>query len=227
VNAGGLTISTQTKIPTSPHWYTPESLERLAAYVSNGHGTRTVRDFISEFRGLKGTAKQQAILAKAKIARVTLADLCENHRLDRPTISALLRAMQQASTPVPPRRLGLIGKEHLAARFTVAKMDPKTFRYQKALDILNGLPRVLEVAFAYCPELDRDDQGARRRLVTAVNWSPGIRNPFRQLGEAGESLDTVLAVARVDRSDPVILVVHIACPQVRYTDRGKSSVVLD
>src|SRR5262249_37145232 len=48
--------------PTSPHWYSKAHLERLmAAYVAHeqdrGLTPRTVRDFISEFRGLSGTAK--------------------------------------------------------------------------------------------------------------------------------------------------------------------------
>ena len=59
--------------------------------------------------------------------------------------------------------------------------------------------------------------------MTAV---AGIVNPFRELGDYGTSLDTMLARARADTDDPVILVIHIACPRVEYTDRGKSALVL-
>ena len=62
--------------------------------------------------------------------------------------------------------------------------------------------------------------------VTGVNWSPGIINPFRELGHFGQSLDTILSQQRADRDEPVILVLHMACPRVEYTDRGKSSVVV-
>jgi hypothetical protein len=34
------------------------------------------------------------------------------------------------------------------------------------------------------------------------------------------------ARARADTDDPVIVVIHIACPRVEYTDRGKSALVL-
>ena len=40
------------------------------------------------------------------------------------------------------------------------------------------------------------------------------------------SLDTVLEQQRTGRDEPVILVLHMACPRVEYTDRGKSAVVI-
>ena len=48
-------------------------------------------------------------------------------------------------------------------------------------------PEVLEVAFGWCPK-----HGDERRLVTGVNWSAAIINPFRRLGETGRSLDSLL-----------------------------------
>jgi hypothetical protein len=39
-------------------------------------------------------------------------------------------------------------------------------------------------------------------------------------------LDTVLAEQYANREEPVILVLHLACPRVEYTDRGKSAVVI-
>ena len=54
-----------------------------------------------------------------------------------------------------------------------------------------------------------------------MNWSPGIINPFRELGSFGQSLDTILSQQRADRDEPVIIVLHMSCPRVEYTDRGK------
>jgi hypothetical protein len=84
----------------------------------------------------------------------------------------------------------------------------------------DDIPWIIETAFAWCPK------AKQRQLVTGVNWSPGIVNPFRELGEYGTSLDTMLTRAKADTDDPVILVIHIACPRVEYTDRGKSALVL-
>jgi hypothetical protein len=80
---------------------------------------------------------------------------------------------------------------------------------------------VVEVAFGYCPE-----ELPARRIITGVNWSVGINNPFRQLGQYGESLDTFLERQRAGRAEPIILVVHLASPRIAYTDRGKSAVAL-
>jgi DNA topoisomerase VI subunit B len=60
--------------PTSPHWYDGARLERLiAAYVAHEQdrklAPRTVREFISEFRGLSGTAKQKTVLDAVSVSR--------------------------------------------------------------------------------------------------------------------------------------------------------------
>ena len=211
--------------PTPAHWYDPERFERLiAAYVANDqdhHRARTVREFIAEFRGMSGTAKQKQVLDETSTARMTLADLFADGQADKIKIANLLSAIQRATKPVKPQDLGLIGRDHLAARFATTGADLKTFNYKRMLRDDAGLPTVIEIAFGYCPE-------ARpiRRLITGVNWSVGINNPFRQLGENGESLDTYLEMQRVGRSEPVILLVHLASPRIAYTDRGKSALAL-
>ena len=46
-------------LPTSPHWYDKSRFRRyMAAHIAN-RGNITVREFISEFRGLSSTAKQK------------------------------------------------------------------------------------------------------------------------------------------------------------------------
>ena len=94
-----------------------------------------------------------------------------------------------------------------------------SFQYKKITDTTDDIPWVVETAFGWCPDADN------RRLITGVNWSPGIINPFRELGNFGRSLDTILSEQRASQDEPVILVLHMACPRVEYTDRGKSAVV--
>jgi hypothetical protein len=65
--------------PTSPHWYDEARLRRLmGAQISRdqdlGRVPRTVREFVSEFRGLSGTAKQKLVLEEADAARLSLAE---------------------------------------------------------------------------------------------------------------------------------------------------------
>ena len=53
--------------PTSAHWYTPETLRDLiAGYIvkeRTGGRQKTVREFVSEFRGLSSTKKQKEVSA--------------------------------------------------------------------------------------------------------------------------------------------------------------------
>ena len=129
--------------------------------------------------------------------------------------------MQANSKPVKPACLGVIGREHFRQRFAAAGCEMESFDYRASRMSTDGVPWVVETAFGWCPTLDG------RRLVTGVNWSPGIVNPFRELGSFGQSLDTILSQQRADRDEPVILVLHMACPRVEYTDRGKSAVVVE
>ena len=96
--------------PTSAHWYDPERLERLAAtYVADDqdhHRGRTVREFVSEFRGLSGSAKQKAVLDATGTSRMALAELLEGGQCDRGGIGKLLTAMCRAPPSRPsPRTL--------------------------------------------------------------------------------------------------------------------------
>jgi DNA topoisomerase VI subunit B len=211
--------------PTSPHWYTDDRILRLmGAYIARdqekGREPRTVREFISEFRGLSGTAKQKLVLDEAGASRVTLPVWFGEDEVSRPRIAKLLRAMQAHSRPVKPKDLGLIGEDHLRARFAAAGADERTVRYKR--EFVDGdLPHVIEVAFGYCPK------AKRRQLVAGVNWSPGINNPFRVLGRYGQSLDSFLSEQRAGNPDePIMLLIHLACPRVNYTDRGKSALVV-
>jgi DNA topoisomerase VI subunit B len=210
--------------PTSAHWYEPQHLERLiAAYVAHDRDCgreRTCREFISEFRGLSGSAKQKAVLDYTGLAREPLSGLAIGGSVDMALVSRLLSAMQANSKPVKPAMLGIIGEDHIRKRFEAVGCEMRSFQYRKLME-MDGLPMVVETAFGWCPQAD-----AERRLVTGVNWSPGIVNPFRQLGKYGESLDTVLTRQRLAPDEPVIMVLHMACPRVEYTDRGKSAVVL-
>lgn len=210
--------------PTSAHWYQPKQLERLiAAYVAHDadHGhDRTVRELVSEFRGLSSSKKQKAVLDTTGLARANLSGLCDGRQLNSALIEKLAAAMKEHSKPVKPQALGIIGKEHFRHRFEAAGCEMESFDYRKVIEVSGGIPWVVETAFGWCPDTDQ------RRLVTGINWSPGIINPFRQLGPYGASLDTVLTEQRATIGEPVILVLHMACPRVEYTDRGKSAVVI-
>jgi hypothetical protein len=214
--------------PTSPHWYDESRFRRyMAAHIANREKT-TVREFVSEFRGLSSTVKQKAILAEIGASHVSLYDFFGRCKANGENIAKLLAALKEHSKPVHPRQLGVIGKDHFYRLMESAGGDPKTFTYNRAFDETDdGVPYVSEFAFGVHRDGLIAGRGPRRKEITGVNWSPGIKNPFRELGRGGSGMDTTLSEVRANISQPVMVALHLACPRVAYTDRGKSAIVVE
>jgi DNA topoisomerase VI subunit B len=206
--------------PIPPAWYTPESLQRLIAASVNrdledGNRVRSVRDFLGGFAGLSSTAKRSVVLKETGLFRAGLDIFFDGERVDRDAIARLLRAMQGSGRLVKPRALGVIGEDHFRSIFAVDKADQDHLKYAPVAGEEGGLPYLVEVAFSPAAEVSTTP------LVSGVNWSPAIHDPFRSL------VASVLYAQHVDLyRDPVLLGVHVATPSVSFVDRGKSSVVL-
>ena len=214
--------------PTSPWWYGAEEFERLiAAYVTHDQDRgqdRSVRELVKEFRGLTGTAKQKAVLEATGLTRTNLSALANGNGLRHEVVAKLLTATKNHSTPVKPAALGIIGENHVRTRLEQIGCEMESFQYRKVAEVdSDGLPAVIETAFAWRGE----DSHEPRRLITGVNWSPAIGNPFRTLGAGyGDGLTALLEKQRAGRDEPIIFLLHAAHPRVRYTDRGKSALVM-
>jgi DNA topoisomerase VI subunit B len=203
--------------PTSAHWYDAESFGRLIAGTittdqEKGRST-LVREFIATFRGMSRSSTQKLILDELGAARMTVEALFAEGQNQDGT-AALLDALQAVTKPVKPADLGVIGRDHMERRCIDAGGDVDTFYYIKQVGVTDGLPWVLEAAFAWCPKAEG------RRLVAGCNWSPGILNPFRDL-------DEVLADQRINEDEPVLVIIHLSCPILAFVDRGKSALALD
>jgi hypothetical protein len=197
----------------------------MAAHVSRDQDLgrdRTVREFITEFRGLSGTAKQKRVLEDSGTARTSLAKFLGNGEA-APPVAHLLEAMQRHTRKVKPGDLGVIGRDHLFTRCTLAGVQEKTFRYKSVVgETAEGLPVVIETAFGWCPEAQ-----PIRRIIAGANWSPGLGNPFRDFGrEEGEGLERLLAEQRAAAREPIVFFVHLASPRIQFSDRGKTALIL-
>ena len=218
--------------PMSAHWFDLPRMERLiGAYINdereNGGAGRTVADFLREFDGLQRSRTQTAVIARAGLKRTRLSDLASGGTLRSVLIDRLLAAMKEMTKPVNPSRLGQIGKEHFEKRLRDFGCKAETITYKVIKRLDDGIPLVIESAFG-CAEsaLAAFDTGERRRIYAGVNWSPGIKNPFRSFGQTGEGLEGLLERQKVGAREPVVFAVHLASPRVQYADRGKSSIVL-
>ncbi len=209
--------------PTSSHWYELQHFQRLiAAYLTHDrdNGTdRLVSDFIKEFDGLSDSRKRSKILEEADLHRAKLSSLVVDGDFDTSRIESLLTAMKSATKPVTPKRLGLIGEDHLRQRLLAMGCTEDSFRYRRKL-VKGDVPYVVEAAFGWLGA-DADDS---REIYTGVNWSAAINNPFRSFGDEG--LEAVLTELKVGAQESIVFALHLAHPRVEYTDRGKSALVV-
>jgi hypothetical protein len=71
---------------------------------------------------------------------------------------------------------------------------------------------------------------AARRIITGVNNSVAIGDPFRDISgvddEYEKSLGELLTGLKADQEEPIVFVLHVVCPRLDYLDRGKSNVAL-
>jgi hypothetical protein len=133
----------------------------IAAYVADegrGGRPRTVREFVGEFAGLTGSAKQKAVTESAGLGRAYLHDLIEHDDVNLERVRPLLVAMQEASRPVKPVALGPLGEAHMRAYMIRERIEPESIKYRKVEGTVDDLPVVMELAFGW-PEFLEEGSG--------------------------------------------------------------------
>jgi DNA topoisomerase VI subunit B len=204
--------------PTSPHWYTPATLQTLLYGLPS---ETLLRDFVRQFAGLTGSAKAKVVLDQFS-GRKRLADVRE----DEAAIRRLLNAMQHAARPVPPKALGLIGETAIRRRFAECfGLAPDRFWYAKALDTeSDGAPFAVEVAIAQTERLGG--------VIHGLNFAPTFSDPFADTWlsagkiDRGVNISGFLHAAHLVTPDavPATALVHVVSPGLATLDRGKSRV---
>jgi hypothetical protein len=147
-----------------------------------------------------------------------------NHR----RMEKLLRLLQKHTRAVRPELLGIIGEEHLLSLCKSAGGEPESFKYfMRAGHDAKGVSYVVEIAT--CPFkrwVDGKEENRSRRLITGVNFSATLDNPFQSF-KGMEGMEAILTDLRAGPYAPVIVCVHYACPHIEYLDRGKSRIGLE
>jgi len=211
----------RTDYPTSAHWYNEFQLRDLiAGYLAlerDGAKPKTVREFVTEFRGLAGTAKGKIIIKD--FSGVYLHDLMKDNDINMDVVKKLLTAMKANSKPVKSYAMGLVGEKHLRAWADAnIKIASKSFKYIKrqGVDADGGgaLPYSIEVVFAL-----KEDKKAKRSIITGLNWSP-------TLGVPAEEISDVIGEVRIADHQPVVLIIHLTKPRFGFVDRGKTRMEL-
>src|SRR5215212_422204 len=151
--------------PTSPHWYSPESLKVLVfshiAYARNGGRDLPLGEFVRQFAGLTSTKKAKAVSSKLP-GFTHLSDFEE----DEDAVAELLARMQDSSRPPKASALGHVGEEHFRIFFDTV-YEVKEFKYVRRSGTLpSGLPFTFEFALATL-----DEPG---HLYCGINFSPTL-----------------------------------------------------
>jgi hypothetical protein len=224
---------------TSAHWYRLEQFERYAGAViardqeaRKGQYTRekmTVREFAAQFRGMSATEKQKQVLGELGVSHMSLARFfgSETH-VNHERMNKLLALLRKHTRQVRPELLGVVGEAHL--RKVCAELDgeDKSFKYfaSPGQDAA-GVPYVVEIATCAFKAWIAGKQQARGRvLITGVNFSATLANPFHSL-RGMQGVEGILVDLRAGPDAPVVVIVHFASPHIEYLDRGKSRIGLE
>ena len=237
--------------PTSPHWYDRESFgnlvrNKIAADRTAGRD-RTIREVIGTFRGLSGSTKPPRVITAAGLKGDYLKQLLDGEqKLRQDAVAALLTAMKEASAPVKPEALGVLGDGHFRTQLSTG--GDATFRYKRICGEASGRPFVVEAAFT--------SKTIHTGLTIGINSSVPLHNPLQQTAIGEEwGLEALLNELRVDfdtqpteecqyddededdgdedegdddsdSRDRPCLALHLCFPGFSFTDQGKAALHL-
>lgn len=211
-----------TSWPTSATWYSSQDFASLvAAHIAHDGGEMTVRQFVSTFDGCSGSAKQKKILDATDLSHLRISDFVVEGELDSNRIEGLLKSLKANSRDVNPKKLGVIGEDHLRERFVAHGGDSEQFKYKCLRGVEDGLPYVIEAAFAFMPVWE--EYQCAGEILAGVNWAASLSRLPLQLGS--RSLDRILEDCHCDTSEPIFLMLHLATPApglVNWLGKGKN-----
>lgn len=214
---------------SSIHWYTYDGFHQLVlAYIRDLQRSRereTVRHWIRQFRGLSSDEKASEIAGEVEAQHLS--------ELRPADIKRLYESMRRHSGCPEASVLGRVGKQRIRERLTQLFGEPTHFRYKRVEEVYQGkefvVPYVLEVAMAVYKRGEID-----RQIFAGINHSPCMANPFagwvlsrydKERGKREEfEIGEVMAKHGVDFHEPVVLVIHLICPNIEYQSYGKTRI---
>ncbi len=218
--------------PTSPHWYSAESLKVLVfshiAAAERGGKDLPLGTFVRQFAGLTSTAK-----ARVVCSHLPWVSHLSDFKKDPQDVHLLLAAMQAESKPPKAAALGWVGEEHFRAFFR-GVYEVKEFKYVKRSGTLpSGLPFTFEFALATL-----DEPG---HLYCGINFSPTFGDPLEGTTLAGPQfkasgiqgfLSQGYALPKTERAwyttpASVAVAAHIVTPAPIFLDRGKTRLNME
>jgi DNA topoisomerase VI subunit B len=223
--------------PTSPHWYSAESLKGLVfnhiAHARSGGRDLPLGEFVRQFAGLTSTRKAKAVTAPLVEAGFThLSKFAE----DEERVAQLLARMQAESKLPKASALGHVGEEHFQAFFENVYAEVKEYAYVRTSGTLpSGLPFTFEFALAV---LEQEEEG---HLYCGINFSPTFGDPLQGTALVGPKfkangiegfLSEGYALPKTQRTwyrtpASVAVAAHIITPAPMFLDKGKTRLDME
>jgi hypothetical protein len=222
--------------PTSPHWYSEESLKGLVfnhiAHARAGGRDLPLGEFVRQFQGLSSTRKAKAVTECLPEDIDHLSDFAHQPEM----VATLLEVMQRESKPPKASALGWVGKEHFEAFFESTYEVVQEFNYKRNSGTLaSGLPITIEFALA---RLGEDERG---HLYCGINFAPTFGDPLQGTTLAGPKfkadgvqgfLSEGHALPKGERAwyqtpTSVAVAAHIVTPAPMFLDRGKTRLDME
>lgn len=218
---------------TAPvHWYEYTQLRELLLALTREQPQRPLAAALQLFAGFTPAADPNGHRAQALCQRLgfaTLADLDLTNNHGQTLRKQLLPALQAAGHKLPAAALGQLGAATIAHQLTTyfELPEPPLYRYLAHEPSSSDLepPFVLELAITRLPT-------GRRHIWTALNHTPTYEDPFftRQLappnldGQVIFGLDGFLDAYGLTADQPILLFMHIICPNIAYQDFAKTTI---
>ena len=219
---------------TAPlHWYEYSQLRELLLSLERDRGPdASLPQILQIFAGFAASEDPDGTKAKAlcdKLKLNTLGDLRLTSDHVRTLRDGLWPALQREGRRVPAEMLGGLGEADMAGalgRFFSLEASPLYRRVVRDAPADPAHPFVLELALARLPS------GNRRVIWTGLNHTPTYEDPFyvRSLnppirpGEPVFGLDGFLDAYGLTADQPVLLVMHIICPNLAFQDFSKTGI---
>jgi hypothetical protein len=210
---------------TSIHWHSLGDFSGIIRSAASSEKREPLSSLLNSLRGFTSRERQQLILSKMRSR--TIQEVARSPA----QIKRLFALLGKYSKPPRAELLGRLGKKNLRKRLQeICDVNVRDFHYGITHDVHKEsdfeIPFVIEAAFCRVPVLEK------RVTWFGINSSPYLGDPLLEAqhvewtSDRGRRSQAYTLREMLDRFDaksgePVILAVHIICPNLKVRDAAK------
>ena len=214
----------------SVHWYTLDDFESLLyaniRFWEERKKKETVIKFSKNFKG--GSTNQKTFTQTVAKDLPKYINQVQNKKASK----RLFLALKESTSPPKPSIIGCIGKQHFFNIINRYEVVEKLFKYKKFSAFFPGtdIPFCLEFASAATEKLKE------RKVFFGINNTIIYHLPFERdlfypskVNERDNpwkkvtGITEILSAYETYSSDPVMVLMHLIAPNIRYENYGKST----